>query len=193
MKKEHLFLASALLLLGVGCLSGEPTDLVITDAVIDRDAILFDAKEQGLIMDDVEMTSMNTSVSEDGGVSPEDAQAYLNMDTTDWASAGLADVTGGGSYGVARSAFLSGQYKLVVDMGGLPTPSEGYFYEGWIVRRGADMSVVSTGKAQVNGEGFVNVYLSSTNLADHDFYVLTLEPDDGDPAPAEHILEGTLR
>jgi hypothetical protein len=193
MKKTLLAILGTVILLGGGCFGGDSDPAVDAVVEIDREAILFEAKEQGLIMNDDEIDTMEQMLSDDGGVSPDDLEAYLAQDFTDWSGAALADVTGGGSFGIAHAAYINGSFMIVADMGNVPSPSNGYFYEGWIVRRGSDMSVISTGRAQVVGEKLVNVYASSTNLADHDFYVLTLEPDDGDPAPAEHILEGTLR
>ena len=78
-------------------------------------------------------------------------------------------------------------------MGNLPEPAEGYFYEGWLVRRGDSFSVLSIGHAVKTEKGYMNVYQSPTDLSDHAFYVLTLEPEDGNSAPEEHILEGSFR
>lgn len=193
MKKTFLLLLGAIVLVGGGCFGNDSASVDEGPVEIDRDAILFEAKQQGLIMSDDESAQMVEGVSEDAGSTPEGIEQYLNQDFSEWSSAALADVTGGGSYGIAHAAFISGQYQLVVEMGNVPDLAEGYFYEGWIVRRGANMSVISTGVAEIVEDKLVNVYMSNTNLTDHDFYVLTLEPDDGDPAPAEHILEGTLK
>jgi hypothetical protein len=51
---------------------------------------------------------------------------------------------------------------------------------------------ISTGKIEQTQGMQVNTFSSSTDYSNYDLYVLTLEPDDGDPAPADHILEGTL-
>ncbi len=193
MKKTLFVLLGAVLLIGGGCIGKGSDNTPTVDVEIDREAILFEAKEQGLIMGDEEALKMGQVLVDDGGVSPNDVEAYLAQDFTDWSGAALADVTGGGSYGIAHASYINGSFKIIADMGNVPSPSDGYFYEGWLVRRGNNMSVISTGRAQVIGEKLLNVYTSSTNLSDHDFYVLTLEPDDGNPAPAEHILEGTLR
>lgn len=108
----------------------------------------------------------------------------------------LIDVTKGGKgngSGIAQASFKNKQYQLVARFKNLPEPNGTDFYEGWIVRKGLNFSVLSTGKAiKENGE-YINVFSSDKDLTDHDFYVLTLEPDDGDPAPAAHILEGTLK
>jgi hypothetical protein len=93
---------------------------------------------------------------------------------------------------MARAKFTEGKYTMVVRMGGLPPLGDGYYYEGWIVNR-KTREVVSTGRAELVGEEFVNGFESFDDLRAFDFFVLTLEPDDGNPAPDEHILEGTFR
>jgi len=64
------------------------------------------------------------------------------------------------------------------------------FYEGWIVRK-SPLSVVSTGELELKDGKWVN-HFTSTEIDDHRFYVLTLEPNDWDPAPADHIFEWDL-
>ena len=181
-----------LLVLGAGCVGGATDDSTEPNE-IDRSAILEQAQEDGLIMKDTERTEMVAHVAEDEGAKTALDQLLATTDFQGWQSAALADVTGGESYGLAYAQTQAGTYSLIAKMGNLPEPGEGYFYEGWIVRRGAEMSVISTGKAELIEDQYINVYQSSSDLLDHDFYVLTLEPDDGDPAPAEHILEGTLK
>ena len=102
----------------------------------------------------------------------------------------LEDVTGGTAVGTA-GAYFNEVYYLYAQFEGLPHPEEGYFYEGWIVRENP-LSVISTGEAKRSLGEYSNSYNSETDLTDNDLYVLTLEPDDGDPAPAEHILEGRM-
>lgn len=101
----------------------------------------------------------------------------------------LEDVSGGLSSGIVRATFDE-TYKMVATFENLPDPEGTDFYEGWVVIPGS--SVLSTGKAEKIGGEYVNEFRSTEDLTDHTFYVLTLEPDDGDPAPAEHILEGTM-
>ena len=194
MKYTPIFTLIALLFVGGGCISDTPSE-TSGEPTIDRDSILVEARENGLIMDESEVSLMRQmSPTSDTAVrTPQDIQAYLDTNVRDWFAAALADVTGGTSFGIAHSQYVSGTFTLVVEMGNLPEPTSGYFYEGWLVRRGEAFSIVSTGRAQKTEDGFVNVYLSGTDLTDHDFYVLTLEPDDGDAAPTEHILEGTLK
>jgi hypothetical protein len=105
----------------------------------------------------------------------------------------LTDVSKGNANGVATASFKDDQYQIVARFHNLPEPTGTDFYEGWIVRKGLNFDVISTGKAiKENGE-YINVFSSEKDLTDHTFYVLTIEPDDGDPAPAGHILEGTLK
>ncbi|MBT5808281.1 anti-sigma factor [Candidatus Uhrbacteria bacterium] len=190
MKKRIGLLLLPLVLLGIGCASDDIANSTTETIVLDRDAILLQAKENGLIMDDAEIGGMT-----DHGVDSAPTSAWVNpdQDVKGWSSAALADVTAGQSFGLAYSSYENGKYTLIAKMGNLPLPGEGYFYEGWIVRRGNEMSVVSTGVVSLKADQYVNTFSVYQDLSDHDFYVLTLEPDDGDPAPAEHILEGILK
>jgi hypothetical protein len=97
--------------------------------------------------------------------------------TTSGQAAGLADAT------------RQGDYTLKARIAGLPTPLGKDFYEGWVVRQ-EPLSVVSTGRLTKDGGYYVNNFTSPTDLMDHGKYILTLEPDDGDPAPADHIVAG---
>jgi len=103
----------------------------------------------------------------------------------------LLDVTGGTSSGVAKAKYSDDTYMLLVNFGDLPDPTGTDFYEGWIVRN-SPLDVISTGRVEKEEGVYKNRYNSGQDLTDHDFYVLTIEPDDGNPAPADHVLEGTL-
>ena len=100
--------------------------------------------------------------------------------------------TGGLSSGTAEAIFENNTYKLKAEFKNLPELSNGNFYEGWVVRKGLRFSVLSTGKAEKIDGVYINTFESGIDLRDHDFYVLTIEPNDGDPAPADHILEGKM-
>lgn len=107
-------------------------------------------------------------------------------------SGDLEDVIGGNASGIAQAIFEDGVYNLRADFTNLPEPEGTDFYEGWIVRTGENMDVISTGKAVKVDGVYSNTFTYPTDITDHLFYVLTIEPDDGDPAPADHVLEGTL-
>lgn len=193
--KRLLFLSTALVLAGVGCFGNDDTDSTDTPATIDRASILLEAQENGLIMDDTEIAAMAAAELEvdQEGRRVEDVQGYLKTNVKDWWGAALADVTGGDSYGTAHATLKTGSFTIIAQMGNLPEPASGYFYEGWLVRRGGSMAVLSLGRAQKTEKEYAMVYLTRTDLSDHDFFVVTLESDDGNSAPGEHILEGILK
>lgn len=154
----------------------------------------------------IEEKMRDTEPSEDEAMKEVDAAMALEMMERTYSIQGeLFDVTeskiiygietGGMASGTAKAGFEDGEYHLIATFKDLPDPinTKRYFYEGWVVRRGADFSVISTGKVEKEADGYVNLYSSETDLTDHDFYVLTLEPNDGDPAPDEHIVEGTMK
>lgn len=109
-------------------------------------------------------------------------------------SALLEDVTNGDARGAASASFgTETKYLLEASVMSLPELEEGFFYEGWLVRTERGLNVLSTGALMEMSNGdFLNLYESETDLSDHTLYIVTLEPDDGDPAPAEHVLEGEL-
>lgn len=104
----------------------------------------------------------------------------------------LDDVSGGKSSGYARADYENGEYMLHAGFANLMKPQNGDFYEGWVVRR-EPFDFISTGKIINMGGVDTNLYKSNKNYTSYDLYVLTLEPDDGDPAPAKHILEGVMK
>jgi len=111
-------------------------------------------------------------------------------------SAHLVDVTAqlsgeSQASGIAQTNFAEGVYVLEAKFTNLPEPQENYFYEGWIIRK-EPLNIISTGKTVKKNGIYTNTYITEQDLIDHDFYVLTIEPDDKNSAPAEHILEGTL-
>ena len=106
-------------------------------------------------------------------------------------SGSLTDVSGGNASGTANATFDENGYIAFATFENLPELEEGFFYEGWVVRN-SPLDVISSGALEMDGGNYINNFKSETDLTDHNFYVLTLEPDDGDPAPAEHILEGIL-
>lgn len=194
--KVLFYLLIALVLVGGGCFGkGKQDETRDVSELVDRDSILFEAKTNGLIMSDEEIVTMSTTLptTDAGARDMVNVLDYRNHDVTGWASAALADVTGGESFGLAYAQLKDGGFTLIVEMGNLPEPAQGYFYEGWLVRRVDAFSAIDTGQAVQTPEGYMNIYRSSSDLSDYNFYVLTLESDDGNSAPAEHILEGIIR
>lgn len=117
-------------------------------------------------------------------------------------SGNLTDVTGGKTVGsintenkasgIAKANFKNNTYSLIANFNDLPDPPGTDFYEGWVVRQNP-LNVISTGKAEKNNGQYVNTFTANRDLTDHDFYVLTIEPDNGNPEPAEHVLEGVIQ
>ncbi len=197
MKYATILLFCTILLVGFGCATKQKDKSLPKEStpVIDRASILFEAKQSGLILDDQTVVAMRADAVQEKpvGFQPSSLSAFISQKTVGWKDAALADVTAGGSFGLAHATFANGQYLLFAKMGNLPEPQNGFFYEGWIVRRGETLSVMSVGRAQRVGDQYVNAFRSKTDLSNHDFFVLTLEPSDNNPVPAEPILEGILR
>lgn len=111
------------------------------------------------------------------------------------AFATLVNVVETESTGQATAKYFDdGSYELLAEFQNLAPTTNGDFYEGWLVSQ-TPFDFFSTGPVEVNSAGeIVNIYASNIDHQTEGFtqYVLTIEPDDGDPAPAKHILEGTL-
>ncbi len=184
---------AVILLVGFGCYKAS-NELAQNSGEIDKASILSEAKKSGLIMDDQEIQRMAATAltHPKNEKTLEDVSAYKALDWSSWQSGALADVTGGGSFGLAHIHKTSGGFTIAAQMGGLPFPDEHSYYEGWLVRRGDNLSVISTGKALLVEDRFYNVYTTEENLEEYDFYVLTLESDDLNPSPAKHLLEGVI-
>lgn len=102
--------------------------------------------------------------------------------------------TNGEASGIVQVTFVGGAYDLVATFEGLPDPVGTDFYEGWVVRRGLTFNIVSTGRAEKIEGAYINTFQSGLDLIDHTRYVLTIESNDGDPAPSsDHVLEVDLR
>lgn len=202
MNKNLLLLASLLLVVGVGagCETTTSTSTSVTDnsameEEYDDDDHMEDEHE-GMTEQEEAMHMMEEEVaSEDAAMMEVDEETLTAMtSSTIYDVAGdLEDVTGGNATGVAQAGTMDGDYVLYATMENLPELEEGYFYEGWAVRH-TPFDFISTGAAEQQEDGtWVNAYKSATDYSDYTNYVLTVEPDDGDPAPAEHILEGMMK
>lgn len=111
----------------------------------------------------------------------------------DWFAYGaLTGVEGTPWNGVAQAHYFSdGRYLHTAQLNIEPA-GDGYFYEGWIVK-GAEL--VSTGHLT---SPFADTRHSLRFEDDADYrnylkVVITLEPDDGNPAPAKHVAEGLMK
>lgn len=191
-------IVSFLVLVGFGCIKNPQTNKIIEEGkpVIDKNAILSEARQNGLIMDTGEIEHMKDSsvlVSDGKMITIQNLKSFVEKDVSKWSAAALADVTGSTRFGLAHTHFSGGIFTLIAQMGGLADSTDGSAYHGWLVKRGDGMQVVDVGIVQKINEEFFLVYQSKENLSSYDFFVLTLESNDGDSAPAEHLLEGQIR
>ena len=105
----------------------------------------------------------------------------------------LTDVSGGTSSGEATREIQDGYYRHVAKAF-LPEPKQGYFYEGWLVRP-SPFNYFSTGDMVHNESGEWVLEWFGEYGQDYSAYtqvVITIEPDDNNPDPADHILEGSF-
>ncbi|HCC23081.1 TPA: hypothetical protein DF272_02785 [Candidatus Falkowbacteria bacterium] len=102
----------------------------------------------------------------------------------------LEDVTEGDGDGEAWLTIVKGVEYHKVEAHSLPALAGGYFYEGWLVNP-KSAEFFSTGKMRDLGAGEFYLEYQTTNYKDgYTKVVITLEPNDSDPSPAAHILEG---
>lgn len=177
--------AAVLLLGGFGCALKSQKPEGTTD--IDRNQILADARATGLIMNEKEIEQMNDPSNRVEAVVtiPANATARLTAQTEGMKSAALADVTGGGSFGLAFLDENAGNTTVIAKMGNFPVVGEDEVYEGWIVRRGESMGVISLGRIEKSGDQFVLVSTIQQPPADFTFFVVTRNGD--------HLLEGSFK
>ena len=96
----------------------------------------------------------------------------------------LKDAQGEGVYG-----FTDGQTKLYANFM-IEDPAEDYFYEGWLV---CNSKPYSTGELTKFEGLYENIFYSTDVPEDCEKYVLTIEPNDNDPAPADHVMDGEFK
>ncbi len=106
-------------------------------------------------------------------------------------SFGLSDVIGGTASAEAWIVFKDGvtYHKVIAEQ--LPVLENDDFYEGWMVNPGPPLDFFSTGVMIHDEEKGIWLlkYEIEGDKNDYSKVVITLEPNDGDPAPAKHIIE----
>jgi len=100
--------------------------------------------------------------------------------------------TDGQASGMAKANFENGVYELMATFSNLPDPVGDDFYEGWIVQK-LPFKFISTGAVEKIEGVYTNIFALDQDMTSYSRYVLTLEPNDGDPAPADHIVEGDMK
>lgn len=101
----------------------------------------------------------------------------------------LEDVSDGQMTGEAKRAFSDGKFYHKVEASGLRNLEKGFYYEGWLME--LDGSYISTGRMETDAFGNGKLYyMASSDKSEYSKVIVTLEPEDGNSQPAEHLLEG---
>jgi hypothetical protein len=108
-------------------------------------------------------------------------EAYLDKKIVMENVSDMPNAQGEGYYG-----FNAGENRIYASFM-VDDPKEDYFYEGWLV---CGLTPYSTGALTKHDGVYENVFMSTDLPTDCRKYVLTIEPDDGDPAPADHVMDG---
>jgi hypothetical protein len=191
MKKIYFILGAVTLVMTTGCAGPmnteqqdpveraieEQQDLGMTDEMIKQ--IEADAALESI---EKELADAQAMQGDESGITLEELQSGNKVE--------LVDVSGGNASGTAWTTLKGSQTHHRVVAKDMPALDNEYFYEGWLVRNAAAGEFFSTGEMtqQSTGEWMLE-YIHEGDVLDHAKVVITLEPDDGDPAPAEHIIE----
>jgi len=93
-----------------------------------------------------------------------------------------------GTVGLTETA---GGLRVQLDVDRLPPPAEGSYYQAWMI---GDTGVVAVGTFHGLNDGKPIVLWSGVAVEQYPVFAVTLEPDDGDPAPStEQVLIAQLR
>jgi len=160
------------------------------DVMMLKEDVVMVKEDVMMVKEDAMMKKEGIVMEEKGVEAPQNGEELLAKYQF---GAVLEDVANGNSSGQAMAGYSEEGYRMIATFKNLPEPKGTDFYEGWLVQK-SPLDVISTGVVEKNQDGvYVDTFVSADDLTSHDFYVLTIEPDDGDPAPADHIVEGTFR
>lgn len=112
-----------------------------------------------------------------------------------WLAVGaITGLEGTPANGVVQSHYFSdGTYQHGMQIN-INQAEPGYFYEGWLVHP-VTKDFISTGRIRVllNDVRHTLQYEIKQDYREYTNVVVTLEPDDNDPAPAVHVAEAVLK
>ena len=100
----------------------------------------------------------------------------------------LKDVSGGQAVGTAWRQFDK-KFYFKIEVNRLPALEKGFYYEGWLV---GEPGFFSLGRMAAEAGVGKLYYSSNQDKSQFKGVVVTLEPEDGNPAPDKHILEGNF-
>lgn len=141
----------------------------------------------------VQETEMNEPAKEEKGLSPAEQQQARNsidkaLEDLETESTILKDVSGGKAYGTAYRLDKENHFYHKAVLRDLPSPEKGFFFEGWLVDPAG--KYFSTGRVIPEETQGLLYYQSDKDETAYNQVVITLEPEDDNPAPDKHILEG---
>ena len=119
------------------------------------------------------------------------AAGHANLDDVTWGQEVRWIVTSGDATWHASVSYSEGEFMLHAQFTDLTDPIGDDFYEGWLVQK-SPFKFISTWELKKQDWDYINHFESAIDYRSYDFYVLTLEPNDGNPAPADHIFEWTV-
>ena len=91
----------------------------------------------------------------------------------------------------AKTAEGTGEYYVGLTGNGFAAPEKGYFYEAWLVNPEGQYFSIGRVSVMPGGQAELTIKIAGEKR-EFTRIVVTLEPEDGDIAPAEVILEGNL-
>lgn len=100
----------------------------------------------------------------------------------------LKDVSGGQAVGTAWR-HQGKKFVLKMEVSRLASLDKGFFYEGWLV---GDAGFFSIGRLGEEGGSGKIYYQTDEDKGLYRGLVITKEPEDGEAAPAQHVLEGSF-
>lgn len=147
-------------------------------------------------IDDAKMMAKNAPTGS-GDAMMKEKENIMMMAQQDASSkkGALADVSGGSGKGTAFVLRKNGKLYFTASAT-LPDPTNGAFYEGWLVKKGSTpVQLVDIGKFDKKQDGSYEDSYSSGNTYDgYDFVVVTWEQGQVNAQnPGKHILEGTVQ
>lgn len=131
---------------------------------------------------------------ETGEQLPDELQTNETVEEENVETIELTVVGGYTGSGSANRTFNGANFVHLV-IAQLDDPTEGKFYEGWLVRKKPSLTFMSTGKLERADEGdFVLLFNSETDYSDYNDVVITEETESLglDNNPETHVLEGTF-
>jgi hypothetical protein len=178
-KKSNVFLGLGIILLvlaGIFYLRGRKTGiqlpLKLEETLVQQEGGVRKSGEEVEVLSEAELAQVKAEVD---GVLEVSGEMVI-----------LEDQTGAGMAGEAKRAFSDGKFYFRMETSGLMLPEKGYFYEGWLQQ---ESNYLSLGRMEVSAAGTGRLYYTaSEDKSLYDQVLLTLEPEDGNQAPAKVMM-----